>query len=125
MKNPAEAGRSVPSFAEKAINFIEKNGWCFNLLFFFFKMLNQLSFFEGLEIEGIFRLSGSARDIDKMKDQLDRGKGMELDGQDCHAIAGLLKLWLREMPEPLLTYDLYDNWIACASMIPFFFYPPF
>lgn len=51
-----------------------------------------------------------------MKDQLDRGKSLELEGQDCHAIAGLLKLWLREMPEPLLTYDLYDNWVACASI---------
>lgn len=86
-KSSAENGRSIPFFAEKAINFIDKNG----------KTLRWLTL-QGLDVEGIFRLSGSAKDIEKMKDQLDRGKDVELNGKDCHAIAGLLKLWLREMP---------------------------
>lgn len=33
---------------------------------------------------------------------------------DVHTIAGLLKLYLRELPEPLLTFDLYDQWISVA-----------
>jgi len=31
---------------------------------------------------------------------------------DAHVAAGLLKLYLRELPEPLLTFDLYDRFIA-------------
>jgi len=33
---------------------------------------------------------------------------------DVHTIAGLLKLYLRELPEPLFTYDLYDQWIEAT-----------
>lgn len=36
---------------------------------------------------------------------------------DVHTIAGLLKLYLRELPEPLLTYELYDEWIRVAVRI--------
>ena len=35
---------------------------------------------------------------------------------DVHSIAGLLKLYLRELPEPLLTYALHDQWISAATM---------
>jgi hypothetical protein len=34
---------------------------------------------------------------------------------DVNSIAGLLKLYLRELPEPLFTHALYDDWIQCAS----------
>lgn len=61
-KNSSENGRSIPTFAEKAINFIDKQGPIFQV---------EMS---GLDAEGIFRLSGSAKDIEKMRDQLDRGE---------------------------------------------------
>ena len=35
---------------------------------------------------------------------------------DVHAVAGLLKLYLRELPEPLLTHRFYDTFIAVQSM---------
>ena len=34
-----------------------------------------------------------------------------------HAVASLLKLYLRELPEPLLTYDLYPDFIAAGSRV--------
>jgi len=34
---------------------------------------------------------------------------------DVHSIAGLLKLYLRELPEPLFTYSLYDDWIDALN----------
>src|SRR5690348_10941250 len=33
---------------------------------------------------------------------------------DVHIVTGLLKLWFREMPEPILTHALYDAFIAAA-----------
>lgn len=35
---------------------------------------------------------------------------------DVHSIAGLLKLYLRELPEPLLTFELYNEWIKAACL---------
>lgn len=35
---------------------------------------------------------------------------------DVHCIAGALKLYIRELPEPLMTFDLYDEWMATALL---------
>jgi hypothetical protein len=35
-------------------------------------------------------------------------------------VAGVLKLWLRELPEPLLTFALYDQFIAAQCKVYFF-----
>jgi hypothetical protein len=37
-----------------------------------------------------------------------------LEYRDPHVIAGALKSYLRELPEPLMTHALYDEWIAAA-----------
>ncbi|XP_073670978.1 rho GTPase-activating protein 44 isoform X6 [Paramisgurnus dabryanus] len=71
----------------------------------------------GLQEEGLFRVAPSASKLKKLKASLDCGV---LDFQeysaDPHAIAGALKSYLRELPEPLLTFDLYEEWIQ-ASII--------
>uniref|UniRef100_A0A673FRZ4 Rho-GAP domain-containing protein n=1 Tax=Sinocyclocheilus rhinocerous TaxID=307959 RepID=A0A673FRZ4_9TELE len=35
---------------------------------------------------------------------------------DPHAIAGALKSYLRELPEPLMTFELYDEWIQASNI---------
>ena len=35
---------------------------------------------------------------------------------DVHSVAGLLKLYLRELPEPLFTHSLYDQWISASNI---------
>ena len=35
---------------------------------------------------------------------------------DVHSISSLLKLYFRELPEPLCTHDLYHNFLATAKM---------
>lgn len=37
---------------------------------------------------------------------------------DIHAVASLYKLWLRELPEPLLTKDLYHDFIEASRKPP-------
>lgn len=34
---------------------------------------------------------------------------------DVHTVAGLLKLYLRELPEPLFTYEHYDKWVSATT----------
>lgn len=83
---------------------------------------------QGLEVEGIFRKNGSASMIQYYKDQFDQGvlinanhscsPGAEVDLTKCtdtHTVCGLLTLWLRELPEPLLTYDLYEKFIETQA----------
>ena len=41
--------------------------------------------------------------------------------KDRHAVAGLLKLYLRELPDPLLTHRFYETFIAVQSLILFIF----
>ena len=36
--------------------------------------------------------------------------------RDIHCVAGALKLYLRELPEPLMTYSLYSEWMHAARM---------
>ena len=35
--------------------------------------------------------------------------------QDVHSISSLLKMYFRELPNPLLTYQLYDKFAVCTS----------
>lgn len=61
-----------------------------------------------LEVEGLFRLSGSQNDIDRYQAEYDKGHAVDLSKElDPHCVAGIFKLYLRVMPEPLLTFDRY------------------
>ena len=35
---------------------------------------------------------------------------------DIHCVAGALKQYVRELPEPLMTFKLYDEWMNAAHM---------
>ena len=41
----------------------------------------------------------------------------DLNIEDPHVVAGLLKQYLRELPEPLLTFELYDCFLAAAGLL--------
>jgi len=67
---------------------------------------------ETLKTEGLFRLSGSAMLINDLKSQVDKGNQADLSQvNDPHAVAGLLKMYLRELPEPLCTFEFYNTFI--------------
>eukprot|EP01103_Thecamoeba_quadrilineata_P016072 TRINITY_DN5277_c0_g1_i1.p2 TRINITY_DN5277_c0_g1~~TRINITY_DN5277_c0_g1_i1.p2 ORF type:complete len:427 (+),score=73.96 TRINITY_DN5277_c0_g1_i1:2177-3457(+) len=66
-----------------------------------------------LEVEGIFRLSASKEELKPYKISINQGNIPNLQGNsDPHIATGLLGLWLRELPEPLLTFEAYDKFIA-------------
>eukprot|EP00011_Vannellida_sp_DIVA3-517-6-12_P001288 CAMPEP_0114633438 /NCGR_PEP_ID=MMETSP0168-20121206/15455_1 /TAXON_ID=95228 ORGANISM="Vannella sp., Strain DIVA3 517/6/12" /NCGR_SAMPLE_ID=MMETSP0168 /ASSEMBLY_ACC=CAM_ASM_000044 /LENGTH=533 /DNA_ID=CAMNT_0001845089 /DNA_START=18 /DNA_END=1619 /DNA_ORIENTATION=- len=70
-----------------------------------------------VEIEGLFRLSGSAIAIAQLKERYDSGEEVDLSSiQDPHAVAGLLKLFFREAPVPLLTFELYEEFLAFPGL---------
>lgn len=67
---------------------------------------------------GIYRISGENRVINDLKESLNRGgdPATLLATTDVHNVTGLLKFFLRELPEPLIPFDLYDPFIA-ANLI--------
>jgi hypothetical protein len=78
-----------------------------------FKCLMYLQEKAAME-EGIFRLSGSITTIQHMKALFDQGVDVGFDEcYDPHVISGLLKLYLRELPYPLIALhtppDTYDD----------------
>lgn len=44
-----------------------------------------------------------------MKRRVNAGENVDFTDVDAHAIAGLLKSFLRDLTEPLLTFELYDE----------------
>jgi hypothetical protein len=64
----------------------------------------------GLQVEGIFRLSGSQQIINMIKDRINCDLHVDLFTiKNPHNVAGLMKLYLRDLADPLLTFKLYDD----------------
>ncbi|CCE86474.1 Piso0_004965 [Millerozyma farinosa CBS 7064] len=84
----------------------------------------------GLDMEGIYRLSGGNSSINTVENAFaslgsnprsDENQMKRLDEImtiDINAITSALKRYLRKLPEPLIPYSLYDNFIKVASSIP-------
>ncbi|CAH2307487.1 rho GTPase-activating 17 isoform X1 [Pelobates cultripes] len=72
----------------------------------------------GMKEEGLFRIAAGASKLKKLKAALDCSSS-QLDEfySDPHAVAGALKSYLRELPEPLMTFNLYDEWIKAGTML--------
>uniref|UniRef100_A0A8C2X2X2 Rho GTPase activating protein 17a n=1 Tax=Cyclopterus lumpus TaxID=8103 RepID=A0A8C2X2X2_CYCLU len=71
----------------------------------------------GMKEEGLLRIAAGASKLKKLKAALDCSTSqLEEFYSDPHAVAGALKSYLRELPEPLMTYQLYDDWIQASSV---------
>ncbi|KAI8381044.1 uncharacterized protein BYT42DRAFT_565055 [Radiomyces spectabilis] len=72
----------------------------------------------GLESVGIYRLSGPSSAIQKYRQAFNRHEPVSLvDEPDINVATGLLKLYFRELRNPLLTFEYYD-WFIEAARIP-------
>uniref|UniRef100_A0A1A8KIV4 Rho GTPase-activating protein 44 n=1 Tax=Nothobranchius kuhntae TaxID=321403 RepID=A0A1A8KIV4_NOTKU len=71
----------------------------------------------GMQEEGLFRVAPSASKLKKLKASLDCGVlDVQEYSSDPHAIAGALKSYLRELPEPIMTTELYEEWIQASNI---------
>ncbi|KAM9230556.1 SH3 domain-binding protein 1 isoform 2-T2 [Dugong dugon] len=72
---------------------------------------------EGMKEEGLFRLAAGASVLKRLKQTMASDPcSLGEFCSDPHAVAGALKSYLRELPEPLMTFDLYDDWMRAASL---------
>uniref|UniRef100_A0A8D0AKX1 Myosin IXb n=1 Tax=Sander lucioperca TaxID=283035 RepID=A0A8D0AKX1_SANLU len=71
----------------------------------------------GLYTEGIYRKSGStcrARELHQIL--ATDPEGPCLDNYPIHTITGLVKRWLRELPDPLMTFSLYSDFLHAVEL---------
>lgn len=70
---------------------------------------------DALETEGLFRRSASVQLVKELQSKYNQGQPVDFHG-DVHLAAVLLKTFLRELEEPLMTFDLYDEITQFQSM---------
>ncbi|XP_041425767.1 rho GTPase-activating protein 33 isoform X1 [Xenopus laevis] len=72
-------------------------------------------------VDGIYRLSGVSSNIQKLRHEFDSERTPDLSRdtflQDVHCVSSLCKLYFRELPNPLLTYRLYQPFTEAMSAV--------
>ncbi|XP_062996915.1 rho GTPase-activating protein 33 [Elgaria multicarinata webbii] len=92
------SGSDVPQVLRSCSDFIEKHG----------------------VVDGIYRLSGVSSNIQRLRHEFDSERVPELSRdvylQDIHSVSSLCKLYFRELPNPLLPYQLYNKFAEAVSV---------
>ncbi|XP_018423885.1 PREDICTED: rho GTPase-activating protein 6 [Nanorana parkeri] len=90
--------RQVPRLVDSCCQHLEKNG---------------------LQTVGIFRVGSSKKRVRQLREEFDRGVDVVLEEEhSVHDVAALLKEFLRDMPDPLLTRELYTPFIHTIMLDP-------
>ncbi|KAJ3157883.1 hypothetical protein HDU89_000262 [Geranomyces variabilis] len=75
---------------------------------------------EGLDATGLFRVNGSERRMAQLAVVFDTaplyGRGISFEGYSVYDVAGFVKRYLRIIPEPLLTTELYPHFLRCLDV---------
>ena len=71
----------------------------------------------GLDLQGIYRIAGVKNKVETLCAAFESGnhKEIELSDEPPHLIASCLKLFFRQLPEPLFTFHLYDEFIPFSK----------
>ncbi|XP_022613576.1 rho GTPase-activating protein 31-like [Seriola dumerili] len=71
-------------------------------------------------VDGIYRLSGVSSNIQKLRGEFENDGNPDLNKdvylQDIHCVSSLCKAYFRELPNPLLTYQLYDKFAEAVAI---------
>ncbi|KAK2184536.1 hypothetical protein NP493_263g03024 [Ridgeia piscesae] len=71
----------------------------------------------GLRVLGIFRIGSSKMRMKQLREEFDSGRDVLLNEKhNPHDVAALLKEYFRDLPDPLLTRDLYSAFIATRKL---------
>ncbi|CAJ1050402.1 rho GTPase-activating protein 15 isoform X2 [Xyrichtys novacula] len=73
----------------------------------------------GLETDGIYRVSGNLAVIQKLRFMVNHEEKLNLDEsdwEDIHVITGALKLFFRELPEPLVPFGFFTDIVETIKM---------
>ncbi|XP_071590976.1 rho GTPase-activating protein 12 isoform X10 [Heliangelus exortis] len=75
----------------------------------------------GLDIDGLYRVSGNLAVIQKLRFAVNHDEKLDLNDskwEDIHVITGALKMFFRELPEPLFTYNHFNDFVNAIKQEP-------
>uniref|UniRef100_A0A673I3M5 Rho GTPase-activating protein 12-like n=1 Tax=Sinocyclocheilus rhinocerous TaxID=307959 RepID=A0A673I3M5_9TELE len=90
-------GTSVPNFVKMCIEHVENTG---------------------LNIDGLYRVSGNLAVIQKLRFAVNHDEKVNLEDnkwEDIHVTTGALKMFFRELPEPLFTYASFNDFVEAIK----------
>uniref|UniRef100_A0A8D0GV92 Rho GTPase activating protein 15 n=1 Tax=Sphenodon punctatus TaxID=8508 RepID=A0A8D0GV92_SPHPU len=90
-------GSTVPWFVKVCLEAVEKRG---------------------LDVDGIYRVSGNLATIQKLRFVVNQEEKLNLDDsqwEDIHVVTGALKMFFRELPEPLFPYCFFEHFVEAIS----------
>ncbi|KAF3843864.1 hypothetical protein F7725_002713 [Dissostichus mawsoni] len=90
-------GSTVPSFVQLCLDAIEKRG---------------------MDVDGIYRVSGNLSTVQKLRFIVDQEEALDLDHsqwEDVHVVTGALKMFFRELPEPLFPFRAFQPFVEAVS----------
>ncbi|XP_032142106.1 rho GTPase-activating protein 15 isoform X5 [Sapajus apella] len=88
---------TVPRFVKQCIEAVEKRG---------------------LDVDGIYRVSGNLATIQKLRFIVNQEEKLNLDDsqwEDIHVVTGALKMFFRELPEPLFPYSFFEQFVEAIK----------
>nr|XP_033787381.1 rho GTPase-activating protein 12 isoform X5 [Geotrypetes seraphini] len=91
---------SVPKFVKLCIQYVEEYG---------------------LEVDGLYRVSGNLAVIQKLRFAVNHEEKLDLNDskwEDIHVVTGALKMFFRELPEPLFTYNHFNDFVNAIKQEP-------
>ncbi|XP_039214466.1 rho GTPase-activating protein 30 isoform X2 [Crotalus tigris] len=92
------SGHDIPQVLKSCTEFVEQHGI----------------------VDGIYRLSGVSSNIQKLRLEFNNDRNSDLNKevylQDIHCVSSLCKAYFRELPNPLLTYQLYDKFAEAVAI---------
>ncbi|XP_055031094.1 rho GTPase-activating protein 12b isoform X1 [Misgurnus anguillicaudatus] len=90
-------GTSVPNFVKMCIEHVENTG---------------------LNVDGLYRVSGNLAVIQKLRFAVNHDEKINLEEnkwEDIHVTTGALKMFFRELPEPLFTYTSFNDFVEAIK----------
>ncbi|XP_063354528.1 rho GTPase-activating protein 15 isoform X2 [Pelmatolapia mariae] len=91
-------GSTVPKFVQICVDAVEKRG---------------------LEADGIYRVSGNLATIQKLRFLVDEEEDLDLEHsqwEDVHVVTGALKMFFRELPEPLFPFRFFQPFVEAIKI---------
>ncbi|XP_040208561.1 rho GTPase-activating protein 12 isoform X6 [Rana temporaria] len=91
---------TVPNFVKMCIDHIEEHG---------------------LDVDGLYRVSGNLAVIQKLRFAVTHDEKLDLNDskwEDIHVITGALKMYFRELPEPLFTFNYFNDFVNAIKQEP-------
>ncbi|XP_041497508.1 rho GTPase-activating protein 12 isoform X2 [Microtus oregoni] len=75
----------------------------------------------GLDVDGIYRVSGNLAVIQKLRFAVNHDEKLDLNDskwEDIHVVTGALKMFFRELPEPLFTFSHFNDFVNAIKQDP-------